>query len=654
MFSAAQSPAADAAPNASAARAQPAGAQPDLDTLERHQLQQLVREQAITIEALRERIDWFTNQLFGRKSERWDPQPDGLQMHLGELGLQLPVPEQAEPAADVTVHKRRRPRTDFGDERASAPFFDASKVPVVTIEVACPEAKDLRPDQYEVIGHKESHRLAQRPGSYVVLKYRRELIKLREPSADPAPDVQAVEAVVAVAPSSACVPNPEVVGNGQSALGSEISCDVVPSASSISADRDSADGIPGRHTEVKAESHTESHSESNANVTAKGNGKQAKSSQRGAGLYCAAAPVSVIEGSRADVSFLVGLLLDKFLWHLPFYRQHQRLLQDGFRLSRPWLTTLASQTISLLEPIFDAMLESIRCSRVRTVDETTIKAGREGPGKLHSGYFWPVYGEHDEICFVYCDSRAHHHVFDLLGPRPRADAVLISDGYGAYEAYARHTNIVHAQCWTHMRRNFFDAQAAAPTEADRALRLIAPIYAVEAEINKRELKGADKQQYRQQHARPHVDRFFEWAQRSFDAQGLLPSNKLTQALAYALPRKAALQVYLDDPEVSIDTNHIERAIRPIAMGRRNWLFCWTELGAKQVGIVQSLIATCRLHGVDPYTYFVDVLQRVAQHPASRVAELTPRLWKQHFAHAPLRSDLYKAGLHDGGPNGAVN
>jgi len=95
-------------------------------------------------------------------------------------------------------------------------------------------------------------------------------------------------------------------------------------------------------------------------------------------------------------------------------------------------------------------------------------------------------------------------------------------------------------------------------------------------------------------------------------------------------------------QVSIDTNHVERAIRPIALGRKNWLFCWTEVGAEHAGIVQSLVATCRLHGVDPYTYFVDVLQRVGQHPASRVAELTPRLWKQHFAAAPLRSHLHTA------------
>jgi hypothetical protein len=91
--------------------------------------------------------------------------------------------------------------------------------------------------------------------------------------------------------------------------------------------------------------------------------------------------------------------------------------------------------------------------------------------------------------------------------------------------------------------------------------------------------------------------------------------------------------------VPIDTNHLEREIRPIALGRKNWLFCWTEVGAQDVGIFQSLLATCRLQGVDPYTYLVDVLQRVETHPAAEVALLTPRLWKEHFAENPLGSDL---------------
>lgn len=111
---------------------------------------------------------------------------------------------------------------------------------------------------------------------------------------------------------------------------------------------------------------------------------------------------------------------------------------------------------------------------------------------------------------------------------------------------------------------------------------------------------------------------------------------------YLDERREALQVFLDEPDVPLDTNHLERALRPIPMGRRAWLFCWTELGAEHVGIIQSLISTCKLHNINPYTYLVDVLQRVGEHPAKDVIQLTPREWKTRFADNPLRSELHTA------------
>jgi hypothetical protein len=137
-----------------------------------------------------------------------------------------------------------------------------------------------------------------------------------------------------------------------------------------------------------------------------------------------------------------------------------------------------------------------------------------------------------------------------------------------------------------------------------------------------------------------VEAFFAWIDRQFERQGLLPSSPFTQALGYARERRLGLEVFLEDPDVAMDTNHLERALRVIPMGRRNWLFTWTELGAKHVGIVQSLLTTCRMHEINPYDYLVDVLQRVGEHPAARVAELTPRQWKQRFAANPLRSHLH--------------
>ena len=295
----------------------------------------------------------------------------------------------------------------------------------------------------------------------------------------------------------------------------------------------------------------------------------------------------------------------------------------------------------MLDPIYEAQLASILGSRIKAMDEMPIKAGRGAPGKMKGGYFWPIYGQLDEVCFPFFESRAHAHVETVLGLKPLKGSVLLSDGYGAYAAYAEKTGIIHAQCWTHCRREFINAEKAEPVLAAEALDRIGVLYAVEAEIRKKKLTGDAKREYRLGHSRPIVDAFFRWVQDKLNDQGLLPTNPMTKALAYARNRRASLEVFLAAPDVPIDTNHLERALRPIPQGRKNWMFCWTELGARHVGIVQSLIATCRLHDVDPYDYLVDVLQRVDRHPAAEIAQLTPRLWKQHFGKNPLRSDISK-------------
>jgi transposase len=504
------------------------------------ELVSLVQSQASTIETLKHQLEWFKRQVFGSKSERYVSQPAPAQMYLGEV---FAVPAAlSEQHKVVPEHKRRVAQRDPAREAEALPFFDEARVPVHTIELPNPEIKELPADQFEVIGQKISYRLGQRPGSYVVLKYVRAVIK-----------VLATQAI-----------------------------------------------------------------------------------------HCPPAPVGVIEASRADVSFTAGLLIEKFSYHCPLYRQHQKLIDSGITVSRPWLTQLTQKSTTLLSPIYDAQFDSIRASRVKAMDETPIKAGRTGKGKMKQAYFWPVYGDRDEICFAYYPSRAGVHVRTALGLRHSEDAVLLTDGYAAYDSYAKKLGLTHAQCWSHSRRGFFEAQAADPQAVDEALKQIGILYDLEEEIRERKLTGQAKRLHRMSHAKPRVDDFFEWVDQQFQRQGLLPSSPFTQALGYVRERRLGLEVFLSDPEVPMDTNHLERALRVIPMGRRNWLFTWTELGAEHVGIVQSLIVTCRLHGIDPYTYLVDVLQRVGQHPAARVAELTPRLWKQHFAANPLRSDLHFA------------
>ncbi len=347
------------------------------------------------------------------------------------------------------------------------------------------------------------------------------------------------------------------------------------------------------------------------------------------------APFAVLEKSYADVSLLAGMLIDKLRYHLPLYRQHQRMQACGITVSRGSLTNWVRQASELLEPIYEAQLASIVSSSVLAMDETPIRAGRKAKGKMRTAYFWPLYGEQDEVAFPYAPSRSKRHVEEILGD---FRGTLVTDGYDAYERYVeRRDELTHALCWAHTRRGFVKSEDVEPALSGKALDLIGQLYGLESSLRKKGLVGAAKLESRAVQSKPIVDAFFAWLEQELVASALLPTNPFTKAARYALERQSGLRVFLEDPDVPVDTNHLERALRVIPMGRKNWMFCWTELGARYIGQVQSLITTCVLHEVNPYTYLVDVLQRIAIHPQARVAELTPRLWKKNFADTALGS-----------------
>jgi len=335
---------------------------------------------------------------------------------------------------------------------------------------------------------------------------------------------------------------------------------------------------------------------------------------------------AVLERSFADVTLLAGILEDKFLYYLPLYRQHQRLTNSGITLSRVTLTNYAHRAALLLEPIYEAQIASALMSKVLPMDETPLHVGlsKTKAQRMHQGCVWALYGELDEPTFVYAESRGKKEIQKILGQS--FSGTLLSDGHPAYDAYlaALEVRLLHARCWAHARREFFEAKDYEPALCNPALEYIGKLYAIEAAI--KDLSPEERLKRRDRESRPVVDEFFDYLRREQRRQVLLPSNLFLKAAAYALSAEAGLRVFLGDPAVPIDNNKLERTLRPIPMGRKNWMFCWTEVGAKVVTIAQSLVATCRVHGVRPFDYFVDVLQRLDSTPMSKVAELTPRVW----------------------------
>ena len=231
------------------------------------------------------------------------------------------------------------------------------------IELPAPELQQDDADQYEIIDHKITRRLAQRPGSDVVLEYRRPVVK-HKPSQN---------------------------------------------------------------------------------------------------LTTVLAPSAVFDDSLADVSLLAGLLVDKFVYHLPLYRQHQRMQDAGIRLSRSTLTYYVQRSIELLTPIYEAQWRHVLQSKRLAMDETPIKAGRKAKGQMQATWYWPIYGEADEICFTWSSSRGSGHVKAQLKD---FQGILLSDGYRAYDAYAKNKpQVTQAQCWSHYPASRFIRSQGLPAAA---------------------------------------------------------------------------------------------------------------------------------------------------------------------------------------------
>ncbi len=356
----------------------------------------------------------------------------------------------------------------------------------------------------------------------------------------------------------------------------------------------------------------------------------------------------MLDHAQVDVSFIAGMLVDKFVYHLPFYRQHQRLIDEGITVSRSTLDGWGRSGIALLEPIAKAVLEQILQGSHLKIDETPIKAGRTraatgpraGQGKMKQGWIWPVLGEEGDIAFGYSDQRGAAAVKAFLGESYQG--TIQTDGYRVYAQYAdKLPGCTHALCWAHLRRAFLKAEQTEPQAVAQALEMIRALYAIERRLRDEGADAATILATRDDESQLIVDRFFDWVDERIADASLLPQSLLARALNYARERQAGLRVFLTDAWLDLDTNDLERALRVIPMGRKNWMFCTTEVGARYVAAIQTLLVTCRAHGIDAYTYLVDVLQRISVTPASQVGELTPRQWAKRFAANPLRSDLLR-------------
>jgi len=331
----------------------------------------------------------------------------------------------------------------------------------------------------------------------------------------------------------------------------------------------------------------------------------------------APAPARLIEGGLPTDGTVAQVLVSKYADHLPLYRQAQILARQGVMVGR---------AAFLLRPVHERLLAVLKTSGKLFADETTAPVLDPGRGRTKTGQLW-AYARDDRpwggtdppgVAYVYApDRRAERPIAHLAGFR----GVLQVDGYGGYKVLAERGEVRLAFCWSHVRRRFYELAQAGPAPiASEALARIAALYKIEGEIRGR--SAEERRAVRQARSRILVEAFEPWLREKLAI--VSQKSKLADAIRYALSRWTGLSRFLDDGRVEIDSNVVERSIRPLALTRKNALFAGSDGGAEHWAVLASLIETCKLIGVEPQAYLADVITRiVAGHPNSRLDELLP-------------------------------
>ena len=340
----------------------------------------------------------------------------------------------------------------------------------------------------------------------------------------------------------------------------------------------------------------------------------------------APAPSRLIEGGLPTDATVAQVLVSKYADHLPLYRQSQIYGRQGVDLDRSTLADWVGRAAFMLQPVHARLLAALKSSSKLFADETTAPVLDPGRGRTKIGQLW-AYARDDRpwggtdppgVAYVYApDRKATQPIAHLTG----FTGVVQVDGYAGYRALAKRNDVQLAFCWSHVRRRFYELAAAGPAPiATEALEHIAKLYAIEKEIRGR---SADQRRtVRQDRSRPIIDGLEPWLRAKLAL--ISQKTKLAEAIRYALSRWNGLTSFLDDGRIEIDSNVVERSIRPIALNRKNALFAGSDRGGEHWAVIASLIETCKLTDVDPHAYLTDVITKIVNgHPNSRIDELLP-------------------------------
>ncbi len=342
-------------------------------------------------------------------------------------------------------------------------------------------------------------------------------------------------------------------------------------------------------------------------------------------IIVAPLPIQPIEKCIAGPGLLAQLLIDKYLDHLPAYRQGQRFERNGVKLPYSTLIAWIALASGLLEVLYEALKKELLQTGYLHVDETGIKVLDQNKAgkKIHNGFFWVYHNSVEKLVFFdYQKSRSKQAPQGMLCT---FQGYLQSDGYEAYDDYDHKEGIVHLNCMAHARRYFVDALPSDKQRAEYALQQMQQLYAIERSCKDKELSFEQRKEVRQKESIPILAKLGQWMQE--EQTKVLPGSPIGKALSYCLKRWEKLCRYTEEGMLSIDNNSVENSIRPVAVGRKNFLFCGSAEAAQRTAMVYSLLGCCKVHGVDPYVWLKDVLTRLPMHPVNKIKALLPHNWK---------------------------
>ena len=338
------------------------------------------------------------------------------------------------------------------------------------------------------------------------------------------------------------------------------------------------------------------------------------------------APVAahIIDKGIPTTGLLAQVLVAKYADHQPLYRQEAIFGRAGLAIPRSTLAQWVGTCGVRLQPLVDALKAQMLQHRVLHADETPVQMLKPGNGKTHRAYLWAyapgAFEDLKAVVYDFCESRAGEHARAFLGDWRGS---LTCDDFSGYKALIA-SGVTEVGCLAHARRKFFDLHAANKSQiAEFALEQFAKVYAVEREAT--EISADERKAIRQHHTQPMLDALHEWM--LLQRQKVPEGSATAKALDYSLRRWVALTRFVDDGQLPIDNNWIENQIRPIALGRSNWLFAGSLRAGQRAAAVMSLIQSARMNGHDPYAYLKDVLTRLPTHKASQIEELLPHRWQ---------------------------